>query len=423
MSSSKPAHAASVAAGEEERSHEGLWDALRADVIHGHSVGHVADVSALWDVRALHGVLDPIERIKYPEDQARFEECVSSGTACIIQGVPSTDSWRAESRWASAEAMCSHYGNLRMELAPGLTLTLEEYLLQYLAGEANGAAYPWYLKGIRFDRFAALSAGHASMLDDWTTPRWFDDDVYDRAGMGGSFTYLLIGGRRSGTNLHIDPLGTCGWNTLTCGHKRWVFFPPEPPESLRSSLLATRPARPCLAHRLEDAITTCELVHDESDDALRRYADLLGVPPIGTEGVLPVTDWFTKLYPSLKARQKELGMVECIQGPGETVFVPAGWYHAVLNLDVTIAVSRNHMLPSMLSAALVGLDATSPLFGRMLRKELGIEQPSAHAAMAAAAPPAPREMLPTVSAEDNDSSDGSCYWREDGDYSSASDVE
>eukprot|EP01043_Picozoa_sp_COSAG02_P009112 COSAG02_NODE_304_length_25204_cov_11.025095_18_plen_290_part_00 len=51
--------------------------------------------------------------------------------------------------------------------------------------------------------------------------------------------------------------------------------------------------------------------------------------------------WFQDVWPTLKGREVELGMLDFIQQPGETIFVPHGWHHIVLNLEWTVAITHN----------------------------------------------------------------------------------
>lgn len=105
--------------------------------------------------------------------------------------------------------------------------------------------------------------------------------------------------------IHKDPLGTSAWNSLIRGHKRWCLFPPATPKE----------------------------IYDPP------------MKPYDHEGV----SWFDQVYPKFKTREKDdirtlgekLGMVEVLQKPGETIFVPGGWAHVVMNLDLTAAVTQN----------------------------------------------------------------------------------
>ena len=114
---------------------------------------------------------------------------------------------------------------------------------------------------------------------------------------GVPYRWILIGSPRSGTGLHIDPLGTHAWVTLIEGAKRWVLFPYG---TDRSSI------------GMDDH-------HPQ----------------------IPSAIWFASEWYTDSLRRVE-GAIEILQKPGETVYVPAGWPHLVLNLEFSTAVTHNY---------------------------------------------------------------------------------
>ncbi|KAF9387443.1 hypothetical protein CPC16_007027 [Podila verticillata] len=174
---------------------------------------------------------------------------------------------------------------------------------------------------------------HAStLLDDFSVPKYFKDDLFQLAGdrRRPPFRWFVVGGARSGTGIHIDPLGTSAWNTLTSGHKRWCLFPPGIPK-------------------------------DIYDPPMK---------PFDREAV----SWFHHVYPRFAANDFELGkkygMTEVIQKPGETMFVPGGWPHIVMNLDFTIAITQNFCSPTNFESVWLNTRHARPKLARKFRSEL-----------------------------------------------------
>ena len=90
--------------------------------------------------------------------------------------------------------------------------------------------------------------------------------------------------------------------TLIEGLKRWVLFPPN--------------TFPDAIHMQEPQIPSVIWFRDHYEHALEQFSG---------------------------------AAVEVLQRPGETVYVPAGWPHLVLNLELSVAITHNYATeyPSM----------------------------------------------------------------------------
>ena len=112
--------------------------------------------------------------------------------------------------------------------------------------------------------------------------------------------WLLIGPKNSGTALHVDPLGTSAWNRLLFGEKIWLLFPPETPAELL---------------KLNETAGYCE----------------------------EASDWLPIMYPRTQCNSwpQEYKPLLAFQHPGDVMFVPSGWWHLVLNIKTSVAVTQN----------------------------------------------------------------------------------
>ena len=57
------------------------------------------------------------------------------------------------------------------------------------------------------------------------------------------------------------------------------------------------------------------------------------------------------ILPRIRATYPHARRIEVVQRPGDTLYVPAGWWHAVLNLDDTVAVTQNFVSRSSFDGA------------------------------------------------------------------------
>eukprot|EP00930_Biecheleria_cincta_P036007 TRINITY_DN24727_c0_g1_i2.p1 TRINITY_DN24727_c0_g1~~TRINITY_DN24727_c0_g1_i2.p1 ORF type:complete len:357 (+),score=37.59 TRINITY_DN24727_c0_g1_i2:59-1129(+) len=167
---------------------------------------------------------------------------------------------------------------------------------------------------------------HSAMALAYSRPMCFAEDLMDvlRCTTRVPYQGLLIGAERSGSYLHIDTLETSAWNSLISGKKRWVIFSPEASAwSLQGSSFSD----------------SCS----EKTENIR-YETAAG--------------WLHDKYPGLVL---DAGCCfDFLQLPGETVYVPRGWWHCVVNLDFSVAVTENFVSRHDLIAAYRYLWRTEP---------------------------------------------------------------
>lgn len=66
------------------------------------------------------------------------------------------------------------------------------------------------------------------LLQKYQVPHLFEEDLFKfLEEKRPPFRWLLVGGKRSGSPIHIDPHSTSAWNSCLVGRKYWIMIPPD----------------------------------------------------------------------------------------------------------------------------------------------------------------------------------------------------
>jgi len=284
--------------------------------------------------------IDHIDIATFPKEDFIKEYVINGGKPCIITGAMEEKNWRAKERWISGESFKEYYGHVPIKVTEikafhgmGRPNEIRLPVSLYMEDVKNNTADdPFYgfehdMGGMphqtgTYHQFNERSA----FQEDYKTPSLFEDDFYnlnpETREFYPNYRHLIVGGCRTGTNLHVDPKATSAWNTLGCGLKKWALFPPG------------------------------------------FDADYLEQLKIQAYSKKPPSYWWQDIAKTLPA---DIGMIECIQKPGETIFVPAGWWHCALNLDFSVAITHNLLILPSLPFQWKSFTAEYPCFTNYLR--------------------------------------------------------
>lgn len=249
------------------------------------------------------GNVVPIPRVKRKDITPEFfiEQFAKKATPVIVEGACSH--WPAMHRW-SIDALEERFRHVAFKVAKndnGKKLRMKfKYYADYIRRQQDDA--PLYLFETNVDDNAYIR----DLTKDYEMPDIFPHDwmMLVNNESRPPFRWFCIGPKRSGTTVHIDPLGTSAWNAVTHGVKRWVLM--EPGETKRR-------------------VKGKDLVKEGEDDEAVMYFDFI--------------------LPRIKKAYPEMKIYEGLQNPGDIIFVPGDWWHGVLNLEDCVAVTQNYCGP------------------------------------------------------------------------------
>lgn len=199
------------------------------------------------------------------------------------------DNWVALEKW-DRDYLVEVCGDVRFSVGP-VEMRLQDF---FRYSDQAREERPLYLFDPKFaEKVPRLGS-------DYEVPAYFTEDLFKVLGSERpDYRWVIIGPAGSGSSFHIDPNSTSAWNAVIKGSKKWVLFPPDvvPPG-----------------------------VHPSPD---------------GAEVACPVSiiEWFMNFYNATKKWEKK--PIECVCKAGEVIFVPNGWWHLVINLEDSIAITQN----------------------------------------------------------------------------------
>ncbi|CCH40518.1 F-box protein [Wickerhamomyces ciferrii] len=210
-------------------------------------------------------------------------------------------------RWPTwtLDELCKRFANVQFR-QEAVTWPLNFYS-QYFA--KNQDESPLYL-------FDCQSKAIKELSNEYKVPKIFENDLFklfNTVTCRPDHRWLIAGPERSGSKFHLDPNFTSAWNANVSGMKLWIMLPPniKPP-----------------------GVGTDE---DESEVT----------SPLG------IAEWILSGFYNDSIKLALDG--KCLIGitfPGECIFVPSGWWHSVINLEDSIALTQNFVPTGVLPQVL-----------------------------------------------------------------------
>lgn len=225
----------------------------------------------------------------------------------------SQNSWRVHRDWSIQEPNRLSLGQESMSQATlnttvrvgELNVTLSEFL-QYSEHCQNEECKLYF-----FDCNVLKTSKHFKNL--YTVPDIFKDrDLFDSLRQDRpDNAWIIAGAKHSYSKWHIDPNYTHAWNAVTSGKKLWLMLPFE--------------CVPCGVHPTQDLTSVRQ--------------------PIS------LAEWFSTYFEAT-INTYGTSLHFTVAEPGSIVFIPCRFWHCVVNLRPTVAITQNYISTSNLFDAL-----------------------------------------------------------------------